>query len=199
MSLQIVQEVRAKYPTPLGAQHGLFLLEVAGRLGKGLLKKNGGSFITLPDGTRVSQDCVMQPNGKHWDILFDGENAAQPRYDLLTNPDGTPFLTDPANYYAVADVPAPAPVPDPVPVPPAPVPPPAAGIFEVLGAIADLHTEITSHIDRVGGELNEIKAQNAASFSEVFDLLEEIKDRQGKTFYKTRLFGANVTLNPEIR
>src|SRR5689334_19409574 len=113
MSLQIVQTVRAKYPTPLGAQHALFLLEVAGALGLGLLKKSGGSFIVLPDGTKVSQDCVMERSGVHFDILSDGEGVAEPRFDKLLNPDGTPFLTDPNNYYAVASVPVTPPPPEP--------------------------------------------------------------------------------------
>lgn len=101
MSLEIVTRVRNKYPTPLADQHPQFLLEVAAALGKGLLKKNGGSRIFLPDGQGVSQDCVMEHDGRHWDILSDGEGSAKPTWDFLQNEDGTPYLTDPNNYYVV--------------------------------------------------------------------------------------------------
>lgn len=95
MSQAIVAAVRAKYPTPLAEKHPLFLLEVAGALGKGLVKKPNGTNITLPDGTKVSQDCVMEHDGQLWDILQDGEASANPVYNQ-----GDPI--DSSRYYAVA-------------------------------------------------------------------------------------------------
>ena len=120
MSLQIVQHVRAKYPTPLGVKHGTFLLEVAAALGKGLVRKSWGTFVSLPDGTGVSQDCVMDPNGIHYDILGDGENQAIPSWQLVedegvTNADGShpPLILPFERYYAVSALPPDVPPPQP--------------------------------------------------------------------------------------
>ena len=70
-----VARVRAKYPTPLGSQHAACLLELAREigLGAGLLKKDGGTNILLPDGTRVAQDIIVFPNGDGYDCLGSGE------------------------------------------------------------------------------------------------------------------------------
>jgi hypothetical protein len=84
----IVQRVRARYNTPLGALHAGFLLELAVEaeremgLNVGLLRKPGGTRIALPDGVDVSQDFLTfrLSNGEVWgtDVLGDGENAATP-------------------------------------------------------------------------------------------------------------------------
>ncbi len=201
MSLQIVQSVRSKYPTPLGADHPAFLLEVAAKLGKGLLKKTGGTRIFLPDGTGVSQDCVMDPDGKHWDILSDGEGAAEPRFDLLTNPDGSPYLTSPSNYYPVAPILNPT-VPEQSP--------PTLDLAEIVSVLNEIKSGLEmleARTDNMDLELNNIKAQLDLSFSELTattDALEtkldEIINRlKNPPFYKTRVLGANVTLNPELR
>lgn len=153
MSLGVVQSVRAKYPTPLGAQHAAFLLEVAAALNLGLLKKSGGTFIVLPDGTKVSQDCVMERNGVHYDILFDGENKAEPRFDRV-NIEGTdqPFLTDPNNYYAVAA----SPTPQPTPEPPTDLKPIIAELASLNRSIAVLNAAFDKEIARLDGRINAI-------------------------------------------
>lgn len=81
MSQQVVANIRNKYPTPLGILHADFLLDVARTLGLGLLRKDWGTFIRLPDGTGVAQDIVMAPDGRSWDILQDGEGSATPLFN----------------------------------------------------------------------------------------------------------------------
>lgn len=112
MSQAIVAQIRSQYPTPLAGSHGLFLIEVAQKLGGGLLKKDFGTFVTLPNGTKVAQDIYAAPpvNGisKCWDILQDGEGAANPVF----NPsDDQPE----SRYYAVGTQPEPQPEPEPGP------------------------------------------------------------------------------------
>lgn len=205
MSLQIVESVRSKYPTPLGAKHGRFLLEVAAALNLGLLKKNGGTFVTLPDGTQVSQDCVMKPNGVHWDILFDGENSASPRFDKLINSDGSPYLTDPNNYYSVQaqPVPNPEPTPTPAPTPNADIAALIAVINELKADIADMQADfavVAQHVDGLDVEINALRASLDLGFSELLTVTDEIEPLlKNPPFYKGRIFGASITLNPERR
>ena len=93
--LGIVQTVRAKYPTPLGAKHAEFLLEVARALKCGLVLKPSGVNITLPDGAKVSQDFVMDKEStESYDFLIDAEGAATPTW-------GFKGLMDPARFYEV--------------------------------------------------------------------------------------------------
>jgi hypothetical protein len=74
-----IEHIRAKYPTPLGATHPTFLIEVAQTLGVLLFKKDGGSHVTLPNGVNVSQDIVLYPDDHEgFDILGDAEGAATP-------------------------------------------------------------------------------------------------------------------------
>ena len=110
--LEIVQQVRAKYPTPLGTTHAACLIEIAQTLGgdAGLLRKDSGTTIVLPDGTRVAQDIIAYPNGDHYDCLGDAENEARPGWGYVGK-------IDPARYYRVAGS-----VPEP-PTPPVPSPP----------------------------------------------------------------------------
>ena len=112
--LDTVKSVRARYPTPLGNQHAAFLIDIACTTGKGLLRKDWGTFVRLPDGTGVSQDILMERNGLHYDILGDGEGAAVPRFDLVTEP---PHV-DPTRYYAPScgAPPAPPTIPDSKPL-----------------------------------------------------------------------------------
>lgn len=115
MSQEIVERVRVKYPTPLGPTHAACLIEIAQTLGggAGLLRKDGGTNITLPDGVKVAQDIICYPNGRIFDCLGDGEGAAVPTW---AEAEGSPVPT--ARYYAVSHAPVP-----PVPQPPAPQPP----------------------------------------------------------------------------
>ena len=94
MSQQIVAQVRSRYPTPLGAQHLAFLVDVARTLGLGLLKKTTGSHIPHPTAGGVSQDVVMRQDGAAWDILIDAEADARPAFNVIG-------LLDPQRYVAV--------------------------------------------------------------------------------------------------
>jgi hypothetical protein len=90
--LGIVQRVRRKYPTPLGARHWEFLVDVAQQTGTLLYKKDGGTRIFVPPlGQTVSQDIVGRGTlGDNWaDILGDAEGAAVPSWDVHPNAAGT--------------------------------------------------------------------------------------------------------------
>lgn len=102
--LDLVTQVRAKYPTPLGAQHAACLLEIATTLGNdaGLLRKDSGTVVTLPDGTRVAQDIIAYPDGRIYDVLGDAEGAATPQW----SDKGT---VEPSRYYRVNGSPQPNP------------------------------------------------------------------------------------------
>lgn len=114
MSLAVVRQIRSKYPTPLGARHAEFLVELAQTLGQGLLLKTSGTRIRLPQpwNVDVAQDiiCVLDPNtgtATHYDVLEDGEGAARPGWSLVGP-------IDPKRYLSVS---APSPTPSPVPAP----------------------------------------------------------------------------------
>jgi len=100
--VEIVARVREKYPTPLGAEHGKCLLEIASALGNGagLYKKDYGTFVVLPDGTKVSQDIICYPDGRGYDCLIGGEAEAKPGW-------GGPYELDKTRYYAVGAPPPP--------------------------------------------------------------------------------------------
>lgn len=142
MSLSVVQSIRAKYPTPLGSKHAAFLLETAGTLHLGLLRKSTGTVITLPDGVTVSQDIVMASDGRIWDILQDGEGAAVPTFNQ-----GEPV--DPARFYAVTSAPAPQPVPQPTP-------PPAVDL-----------TPLIQRLDALNKDIAQLRADAESKFSEI--------------------------------
>lgn len=108
---EIVARVRAQYPTPLGLSHAACLIDIATALGNGagLLRKDGGTHIVLPDGTNVSQDIVMYPDGRIFDVLGDAEGEARPTWQDK----GT---LDPARYYRVgSSTPPPPQPPEPPP------------------------------------------------------------------------------------
>lgn len=107
-----VARVREKYPTPLGAKHAACLLEIAREIGQGagLLRKDGGTNIELPDGTRVAQDIIVFPNGDGYDCLGSGETLATPQWSGPV--EGSPFPS--SRYYKVS---ASAPPVDPEPQP----------------------------------------------------------------------------------
>ena len=100
----VVAQVRAGFPTPLGAQHGACLVQIAMAIkqGAGLLKKDAGTFVTLPDGTRVAQDIICFPDGQHFDVLIDAEGAAQPAFQ-------DKGFIDPTRFHPVAPPPPPPP------------------------------------------------------------------------------------------
>lgn len=94
MSQEIVTQVRSQFPTPLGASQPTFLIAVAKALGMGLFKKDSGSNVALPDGTKVSGDTVMNRAGDTWDILQDQENAANPVFNPSGHDDPTVHYYD---------------------------------------------------------------------------------------------------------
>jgi hypothetical protein len=134
--LEIVKAVRARFPTPLGARHAEFLLTIAGALGggAGLLRKSGGTVIALPDGTTVAQDIIAYPTGRIYDVLRDGEGAAEPTWGEAN---GSPV--DPSRYYAVSGTPEP-------PDPPHPPDPPddtlAKQVAALIAEVASLRSEL---------------------------------------------------------
>lgn len=73
--LGVVQSIRSRYPTPLGAQHPAFLIELARATKAKLLRKEAGSNIALPSGVHVSQDILIF-DGFGFDVLSDAEGAA---------------------------------------------------------------------------------------------------------------------------
>lgn len=140
MSLEIVEAVRERYPTPLGERHGAFLIELARTLGggAGLLAKDWGTFVRLPDGRGVAQDIIVYRDldgATHYDVLADGEGQARPAWQFAGP-------VDPARYVDVGAVP----IPQPEPEPPAPVPAPVAckavdAAAEVLDALHEIRIE----------------------------------------------------------
>ena len=111
----VVRRVREKYPTPLGDKHAACLLELARTIGQqaGLLRKDAGTNILLPDGTRVAQDIIVFPDGDGFDCLGSGETLATPQWGGPV--EGSPFPS--SRYYEVKPeaTPPPDPPPDPGP------------------------------------------------------------------------------------
>lgn len=101
----VVAQVRAGFPTPLGDQHGTCLIQIATAIkqGAGLLKKDAGTFVTLPDGTRVAQDIICFSDGQHFDVLVDAEGTARPSWQ-------DKGFVDPTRFHPIA--PPPPQVPD---------------------------------------------------------------------------------------
>lgn len=140
-----VARVREKYPTPLGASHAACLLEIAREIGQGagLLRKETGTNILLPDGVRVAQDIIVFPNGDGYDCLGSGETVATPTWGGPV--EGSPFPA--SRYYAVSGE---QPVPG-TPIPPVP-PLPTTGSLDIgpavraliAAAVAPLHAEIAA-------------------------------------------------------
>lgn len=115
-----LQQLRPTYPTPMSEADRADLLNRTAWAhradGYGLLSKDGGSFVTLPNGTKIAQDILFHlPSGIHYDCLSDAEGAAIPSWQ-----DKGPM--DLSRWIAPLSV-TPTPVP-PEPEPPTPVPPP---------------------------------------------------------------------------
>lgn len=151
MSLAIVKKVRAKYPTPLGNKHALFLIEVSQAIkGSGLLKKTSGTRITLPKehgSVQVAQDIICLRRGAevdHYDILKDGEGEAKPTWNLVGPIDPARFVD-----VSLAPIPVPKPIPEPTPQPP-----------DVLTVLAGMRAEIQARFDRVDAGLEELAADH---------------------------------------
>jgi hypothetical protein len=132
-----VARARAPYPTPLGMAHGHCLIDIVKaikadhpELQPGLLLKDAGTHVVLPNGTKVSQDLICFPDGHIFDCLVAGEEAASPAWqDKGIDPALIP------RYYRVESVtPSPQPEPEPTPAP-TPQPIPDSEISKRLDAI----------------------------------------------------------------
>lgn len=111
--LAIIQDIRRDYPTPLGARHGEFLVEVAQATGTQLYRKEDSNSVLIPAlGKRVSLDIIGRGSlGNQWaDILGDSEGLAIPVWQLHDDADG--------EYVDVSQVELPGELPDPgTPIP----------------------------------------------------------------------------------
>lgn len=114
--LKIITDIRKDYPTPLGARHWEFLVEVAQATQTQLFRKEQGDNILIPAlGKRVNQNIIGRGSlGNRWaDILGDAETLATPAFDIGPTPaDG--------EYVDVSQVELPGDLP---PLPPPPDPP----------------------------------------------------------------------------
>jgi hypothetical protein len=129
MSVEIVNAVRQKYPTPLGTQHREFLIEVACALGLGLVRKITGNFVPFPPPVNgVSQDVVMAADGRAWDILVDGDGEARASFNAIDPIDVSRFVPP--------SVAAPPPVPVAVPEPVSATPPAGAADQDLAGEVS---------------------------------------------------------------
>lgn len=157
MSVEVVRRVKNKYPTPLGARQGEFLIEVARALGAGLLRKSGGAVIRLPApfDVEVAQDIVVFRVGggaEHYDILIDAGVADEPAWQAKGP-------VDPARYLDVS-VGAPAPAP-PLPLP-TPLPPPPSRPNQPYA----VHTPLCREIGEILGVEGSPYVGNAAAIAE---------------------------------
>jgi hypothetical protein len=163
--LLTVQAIRAKYPTPLAGTHAAFLAELALAIpGAGLLRKDGGTRITMPDGTTVAQDIIMfKEDSRIYDVLGDGENKATPTWGEAN---GSP--ADPARFYQVSGVITP-------PVEP-PVEPPLNPILnedQVRGWINEKFTEAIEQVRDSHNNISDFVQRQITDFSTRIAKLEE--------------------------
>ena len=164
--LQTVKTIRAKYPTPLGARHWEFLVEVAQATGAQLFEKLSGDKVFVPAlNTSVSMDVIGRGAlGDVWvDILGDAEGAAVPSWDAHAGAAG--------KYLDVSGITLPgAGTPPPSNPPPSNPPPTTSG-----AATADLQQQqLVALLQLVALQQKQIDAlerQNAA----IVQALTEIK------------------------
>jgi len=181
--LPVVQRVRAKYPTPLGAQHPAFLIEVANATGAKLLRKDGGTHVTLPNNVNVSQDILMFGD-QGVDILGDGEGAATPGWIEKGTIAG--------EYIDVSGMGAPQPEPKPEPTPV-----PSVDLSAVLARLDKLEAKVEALRDD-----HDLLANGAVDLHVRVEALEQkpapIYRAKGST---SRVWGhahdINVTLEPQ--
>jgi hypothetical protein len=106
--LAIIQDIRKDYPTPLGARHWEFLVEVAQATDTQLYRKEDSNSILIPSlRKRVSLDVIGRGSlGNRWaDILQDSEGLAVPTFQLNDGAGG--------EYVDVSQVELPGDRPDP--------------------------------------------------------------------------------------
>lgn len=152
--LPTVQRIRAKYPTPLAAQHANFLIEVGVATGAKLLRKEAGTNVLLPNGMRCSQDILMF-DGEGVDILSDGEGAAIASWQEK-GPIAGEYI-DPKQFVVT-----PPPVEPPPPVNPPPPPAPAVDLKPILDAIAQAKQENATNLAVLDKKIEAVMADVAA-------------------------------------
>jgi hypothetical protein len=114
--LQIIRDIRNDYPTPLGARHWEFLVEVAQATGTQLYRKEDDNSVLIPSlRKRVSLDIIGRGTlgNQYADILYNSEGSADPVFQLKSPADG--------EYVDVSQVELPGDLP-PAPLPPDPPP-----------------------------------------------------------------------------
>jgi len=171
--LSTVQQIRAKYPTPLGARHWEFLVELAQAVGAQLFRKEAGDNVLIPPlGKHVSLDVIGRGTlGDVWvDVLGDAEGAAVPAWDAHPNASG--------EYVDVSGIVLPGvvqpPPPPPPPVDPPPPPPATVDLSAVLAALALVRMDLTAireqmkadsfHIDALVNDVAELRKQTPPSY-----------------------------------
>lgn len=126
-----LQQVRAKYPTPLVDKGAQLLNEVAWihrAEGFGLEQKDGGNTCGCP-GISVRMGCdILRTRDRGWDVLSDAEGAGEPQ-----QADSGP--ADPARFVAPVN-------PSGQPDPPPPPPPPPSGALEAR--VLELEKRLTA-------------------------------------------------------
>jgi hypothetical protein len=144
--IDVVRQVREKYPTPLGERHGEFLVEVARATSKGLLRKTSGTRVQTEFG-EVAQDILVDFGGTmHYDILEDGEGIAKPIWNQVG-----PY--EAGRYVSVSEEPKPEPKP-------APDPTPKSGLEDLIEEkFVLLHITLGQEIGRLRDEIARIKSQ----------------------------------------
>lgn len=113
--LSIIKLVRAKYPTPLGSKHWMFLVDVAQKTDTLLFRKEGGTNVLIPSlGLHVSGDIIGRGSlGNAWaDILGDADGAATPTFNLTPGAGGEYVDVSGVTLEDAGDPPPPPPPPD---------------------------------------------------------------------------------------
>ena len=144
----VVERIRAKYPTPLGARHWEFLVELAQATGTLLYRKNSGTNILIPAlGVRVNQNIIGRGTmGDAWaDVLTDAENTAAPTWDAHAGASG--------EYVDVSSVVLPGDGVPPVTTPPPITPPPDLSDLDAI-----ISARITAALAPIQHDLAALKA-----------------------------------------
>jgi hypothetical protein len=144
--LQIIRDIRRDYPTPLGARHWEFLVEVAQATRTQLFRKEDSNSVLIPAlNKRVSLDIIGRGSlGNQWaDILMDSEGRAEPAFQLHQGAAG--------EYVDVSQVELPG-EPPPAPPPP-PTPPTDEDVLRAIvrAAVSDLRN-VVALLDRAVNE-----------------------------------------------
>jgi hypothetical protein len=168
-----VEQIRAKYPTPLGPRHPEFLVEVALATGGKLLRKDSGTHVTLATGENVSQDIVVY-GSTGVDILQDGEGIAKPVWGVKEE------IFDASRLVSVSlgdDMGTPT---GPVPIPG--LPGPEVDMAAVTKAISEALTPLDERLNVIGLKVSEVAAQLEALLKAPAKTPQTIKVQSSRAF-----------------